>query len=690
MHRRTLPPDSVGRDSLFLRVGVALAAIPWIAIAQAQVSSPTAPVQAGALMETAGAATPISATAQTTAQVLTVGQANYSFKPLTTTGGKLPHVHEVQSGKLPAGLGLDATTGVVTGAPAATQAPASVVFRVKDADGIYATTRSTVSFAANSPPMATVRNATPFVLTVGTPVVSFSPFKSVLRGTPPLTYVVAREQPSDSPLPEGLVLDATTGAITGTPTAPVESARVRVRVQDANGVYAPETNLLSYVVNGNGSAGGGNGVGNADGENGGDDGTPSEPATSIVATAQATRQVLTVGQADYSFKPLTASGGKLPHVYEVQSGTLPAGLAFDAATGMVTGVPAATQSEASVVFRVKDADSVLANTTSTVRFAVNSQPLATLNIVTNIVLKIDTPAVIFYPFKSVLRGTPPFTYEVALEPAGSPLPDGLAIDPATGGITGTPTVPVASAPVTIRVKDANGVFAPQTKSLDYAVIDPFPFTATAVMTPQVLTVGQTGYSFSPLTATGGATPYTLEVVSGTLPSGLRIEGTAVTGSPSTPRPAEDVMFRIKDAKGVYASTVGTVSFEVKAKEAIVRLGQHTLQAYDYPYEQAGYARSVSFIAGEGGGSAGNASASAKISLSWKIVIGYNPTLFLVGPTGIRTMVGTCVKTGPYYQSESCELTADLSANPIAGPWTLQMESGGYGSVYELDWLEIRF
>ena len=410
----------------------------------------------------------------------------------------------------------------------------------------------------------------------------------------------------------------------------------------------------------------------------------------IAATAQTKPQVLTVGQAGYALQPLTATGGKLPYVYEMQVGALPIGLSLDATTGLVTGEPAMTQLATSVVFRVRDAEGRYASTTSTVRFAVNSRPMATLNSSPSFVLTVGKPVVGFTPIRSVLRGTPPFTYVVVREqPTDSPLPDGLALNPFTGMITGTPTAPSPAVRVRIGVMDANGVHAPETNLLNYVVnVGPGGITATANTSAQVLAVGQAGYNFSPLIASGGTPPYTLEVASGMLPSGLGIVGTAVTGSPTAVQAAADVMFRVKDANGVYATSTSTVSFEVNTQvDTVVRLGQQRLQARTWP-AYSGYAKSASFTAA----GAGNASASAKISLNWQILIGDGPLrLFLIGPTGISTTL-ECWKTTPAYLYEPCELTADLSANPIAGAWTLEVESGGEnpGSVYLFEWLEVRF
>ncbi len=104
----------------------------------------------------------------------------------------------------------------------------------------------------------------------------------------------------------------------------------------------------------------------------GSDGTgSSSESASISATANTTAQNLTVGTAMTSFSPLTPSGGVPPYTYSITSGTLPAGLNLDPSTGEVTGTPTATYTTANVVFSVKDANGVVASTTSSVSFSVD-------------------------------------------------------------------------------------------------------------------------------------------------------------------------------------------------------------------------------------------------------------------------------------------------------------------------------
>jgi len=99
-------------------------------------------------------------------------------------------------------------------------------------------------------------------------------------------------------------------------------------------------------------------------------------AAAISATATTTAQSLNVGTSMASFSPLTPSGGATPYTYSY-TGTLPIGLSFNTSTGVVSGTPTAAYTTADLVFSVKDANNVVASTTSTVSFTVGA---AVLNI----------------------------------------------------------------------------------------------------------------------------------------------------------------------------------------------------------------------------------------------------------------------------------------------------------------------
>lgn len=93
-------------------------------------------------------------------------------------------------------------------------------------------------------------------------------------------------------------------------------------------------------------------------------------------------------------------------------------------------------------------------------------------------------------------------------------------------------------------------------------------SATATTTAQSLTVGTAMTSFSPLTASGGATPYTYSYT-GTLPAGLSFSTTtgAVTGIPTATYATANLVFSVQDKNNIAASTTSTVSFTVVANTA---------------------------------------------------------------------------------------------------------------------------
>jgi len=491
---------------------------------------------------TVGAASPaITATATTTAQSLTVGTAMASFSPLTPSGGAAPYAYSITTGTLPAGLSLDATTGAVTGTPTAASAAANVVFSVQDANAVVASTTSTVSFTvvAASPSISAIATTTAQSLTVGTAMASLSPL-TPSGGATPYLYSYA------GTLPAGLSFSTSTGVVAGTPTAPYATANVVFSVQDANAVVANTTSSVSFTV------------------------VAATPA--ITATANTTAQSLTVGTTMTSFSPLTASGGATPYTYSVTSGALPAGLNLNTTTGAVTGAPTAVSAAANVVFSVKDANNVVASTTSTVSFTVvaASPSISAIATTTAQSLTVGTAMASLSPL-TPSGGATPYFYSYA-----GTLPAGLSFSTSTGVVAGTPTAPYATANVVFSVQDANAVVANTTSSVSFTVVAATPaITATANTTAQSLSVGTTMISFSPLTASGGATPYTYSVTTGTLPAGVSLNATtgAVTGAPTAVYAAANVVFSVKDANNVVASTTSTVSFTVASNILAISLPQ---------------------------------------------------------------------------------------------------------------------
>lgn len=183
----------------------------------------------------------LTATPNTTAQVLTVGQTGYSFTPLAAvSGGRAPYTYSINSGTLPADMRMS-TDGVVSGTPTATHTASNVVFRVTDADGAFIS--STVSYTVNLPPLTATPNELPQVLHQFAAAPDFRPFRSVEGGQGPYSYRVY-----SGALPLGMILHAATGVVSGTPTQVRAASEVVFRARDARGVDATVASSVSYAV----------------------------------------------------------------------------------------------------------------------------------------------------------------------------------------------------------------------------------------------------------------------------------------------------------------------------------------------------------------------------------------------------------------------------------------------------------
>ena len=145
-------------------------------------------------------------------------------------------------------------------------------------------------------------------------------------------------------------------------------------------------------------------------------------------------------------------------------------------------------------------------------------------------------------------GTAPYTWTIA---AGS-LPPGLGLS-SDGSISGAPTV-ATNALFTIRVTGADGAYAED----DYAITI---FTAPVIAAVGPLPYGRTGRAYSQtLSASGGVMPYSWDLASEGLPTGLTLStGGVISGTPATPTNAT-FSVRITTANGV--SSTSTFSLNI--------------------------------------------------------------------------------------------------------------------------------
>jgi hypothetical protein len=119
---------------------------------------------------------------------------------------------------------------------------------------------------------------------------------------------------------------------------------------------------------------------------------------------------------------------------------------------------------------------------------------------------------------TVSGGTGPYAWSISV---GS-LPTGLALDPTTGAITGTPSA-AGPATFTVTVTDADG----QTASVGYAIEvapAPAPPVAPPTITTTALPHAQVGAPYDEsIAGNGGTTPYQWSVSAGSLPAGLSLD-----------------------------------------------------------------------------------------------------------------------------------------------------------------------
>ena len=159
-------------------------------------------------------------------------------------------------------------------------------------------------------------------------------------------------------------------------------------------------------------------------------------------------------------------------------------------------------------------------------------------------------------------GTTPYTWTIT----SGTLPNGLSLS-SSGVISGTPTTAGGLTSITFQVTDSASKTA--TKALSITINSATPSVTTSTLPNGTVSVA---YSQT-LTATGGTTPYTWSIASGTLPTGLSLSSSGViSGTPTTAGGPTSITFQVTDN----ASKTATKALSITINSATLSITTSTL------------------------------------------------------------------------------------------------------------------
>jgi hypothetical protein len=439
---------------------------------------------------------------------------------LLAYGGAQPYTWSISSGSLPPGLSLAPSTGVISGTPT-TAGTYNFAATVTDATTpTHETASANLSITIN-PQLLVTTTALPN----GAVSAPYSSAVAATGGVAPLTWSVS---PS---LPSGLSLNASTGAITGTPAS------------TSAGPYT-----LTFKVT--------------------DSGTPQQTATFSTTITIYTGLTITslpipngVAGTAYS-QAVSVGGGTAPYNWSLIAGAtqVPACLAVAAAqtsgSNAIAGTSAATSTCAgtySFTLQVSDSSNPVQTkqqTESVIIYTALTFPTVTL-----------PGAAVGTPYSSALSvsgGTAPYTWSLS----NSTLPSCLALaslSTTTGAnsITGTPVVGCVGGPYSLTVNVADSSVPPQTQSQTLSITIYPGLTITSAALPNG--VAGTAYNQT-VSLAGGLAPYTWSISSGAFPTCLTLTTTTATTSTSN---------SITGTSGSTATCQGTYNFTLQVTDSSV-------------------------------------------------------------------------------------------------------------------------
>lgn len=321
--------------------------------------------------------------------------------PMVTVGPKVQGTGPIKFSvipALPAGLAINANTGVISGTP--TEPLPSTVYTLR-ATNAYGEARLAASLQIpdHEPDMGYPNLVQGVRMLKAGQAYSFAPASAVQGEPVPVSSTWSVSPAFDAGL--GLSLDPKTGVISGTAGAAAQAGKAyTVTVTNATGAQSQIALNLGVAL------------------------APAAPTTAAFIHANPTYDI------NAMITPNMLQFSDSVEAVEIKSGTLPAGLKFDRTTGDIIGTPTAlTPAPVAVVVDLLVGGAAVASATVTITVA-NAAPVFAVPDAWPMVLEVGVPIEPLVP--AVTAGT-----SIAWSVSGD-LPAGLAVDPASGSITGTP------------------------------------------------------------------------------------------------------------------------------------------------------------------------------------------------------------------------------------------------------------
>ena len=417
---------------------------------------------------------------------------------VAATGAEGSVTFALTTGTLPAGLTLNAATGQITGAPTAA---GSSTFTLTATDSVPRSASRTYTVTVSGAfaiPTTSLPNGT-----VASP---YSASLATENGIAPVTFAV-----TTGTLPAGLTLNSSTGLITGTPTA---SGAAAFTVTATDSASRTATRALTLTV----------------------------LPRFLLSTTSLPNATLGL---PYSAPVETQGALGTPSFALLPGGSLPAGLALNAATGQITGTPTAVGASTFQLRAEDSANPAERNATETFTLTVNPSPLG----ITTASLPRATAGLPYSQTLAATGGVTPYRWSILT----GTLPPNLTLTPATGALSGIVQLG-GTASFTVRVTDNNGATADRPLTLE---------TITQLgITSHVFTVEQSQFFSSTVGVFGGRPPYQLSIVSGAPPPGLGFTPATATFSGTTSAPVGQFAVTMRAVDALEQTATATLLFNV--------------------------------------------------------------------------------------------------------------------------------